>query len=90
MPEPSRYAARREAGICTSCGRRKARKGKPTCGPCRRAMNDHAAALRVARIKRGACPLCGNKPERGKRHCPRHLETARRSNAQFRRRRKTA
>jgi hypothetical protein len=36
----------RAEGICTVCGKRKARKGKATCGPCNESAKERVKASR--------------------------------------------
>lgn len=64
-----RYAARRAAGVCSSCGTARPRPGQGMCGQCRGRANEiqwtRMAVLRAAK----QCIQCGGAPEPGRARC---------------------
>lgn len=70
MPESSRYAARRAAGDCTTCGADKATPGRTRCVSCRKRATAAERVRRQGHIAKGKCRSCGGRaPEKGRRDC---------------------
>ena len=54
-----RQLARRDAGVCTRCGRNPPAEGGTTCTPCRHARQEAERELYAARRAAGLCGRCG-------------------------------
>ena len=54
-----REKARRDAGLCTYCGRRPPVEGGVTCEPCREARQEAERRIYAERRARGLCGRCG-------------------------------
>lgn len=76
----STYQKRKEEGICTRCGKRKADYGLTTCGICR--AKDNATRLkrqphkppRSERYKQRLCYFCDNPIKDGYKVCEKHYQ----------------
>lgn len=73
------YKVRKEAGICTRCGKKKASKGLTTCIDCRtktnRNANDRRKLLNAQKRKYlGICLRCNNPVVDGYCYCEEHLK----------------
>ena len=73
------YKKRKEARICTRCGKRKATKGFVTCAMCR--VRDTAqkrvregTSNRSDRLNQGLCFFCDNPVKTGYKVCEKHYE----------------
>ena len=75
----STYKKRKEAGICTRCGKRKASDGYTTCAICR-AKDNETRRIRVGtsdraeRISKGICYFCENPVKKGYKVCEKHYQ----------------
>jgi hypothetical protein len=58
VPEASRAAARREAGLCTACGTGEPAEGRGKCEACLVAARASAAARRDRAAAKGLCEAC--------------------------------
>lgn len=73
----STYQKRKEAGLCTRCGKRKATEGRTTCGVCRERDNA-ARRIRVGtsdrseHVAKGLCYFCDNPVKPGYKVCEKH------------------
>ena len=54
-----RDRARREAGLCTRCGKQQPVKGRTVCEPCREARGEREREQYAARRAAGECGKCG-------------------------------
>ena len=67
-----RRRARREAGLCTSCGLRPPAEGRSVCEPCGEAMRAAERARYATRRAIGACVRCAEPAVGGSSRCARH------------------
>lgn len=58
----STRAERRDAGLCTRCGRRRALEGLDFCRTCRKESKAIMARVYERRIAADLCPRCGERP----------------------------
>ena len=81
-----RRRARREAGLCTRCGRRPPADGRSVCEPCGEAVRAAERARYAARRAAGACVRCAELAIAGSSRCARHaaLEAERVSSSERR------
>lgn len=75
----STYQKRKEAGICTRCGKRKATQGLTTCAMCRARDNEtrrirKGFSDRSDRSKIGLCYFCDNPVKKGYKVCEKHYQ----------------
>lgn len=75
----STYKKRKEAGVCTRCGKRKATEGYTTCAMCREKDNASRRARngvsdRSERIDKGICYFCNNPVKTGYKVCEKHYQ----------------
>lgn len=75
----STYQKRKEAGVCTRCGKRKATEGYTTCAMCRERGNASRRARngvsdRSERIEKGICYFCDNPVKTGYKVCEKHYQ----------------
>ena len=80
------YSKRREAGICTRCGKRPAAPGKAMCGICSARQNTRRRERarqngwmspeerKAYREERGICFFCDNPVKPGYKVCEKHYE----------------
>lgn len=74
----STYQKRKEEGICTRCGKRKADYGLTTCGICREKDNKTRLKRkphkppRTERYKKGLCYFCDKPIKKGYKVCEEH------------------
>ena len=74
------HQRRIESGICTRCGKRKADKGKKTCGICRSKNNEQRRIKNPEKIKQneryliGLCYFCDNPLKSGYKVCEKHYQ----------------
>lgn len=73
------YNKRKEAGICTRCGKRKAESGNTTCGICRNKERESRLARngeknRSDRYLKGICFFCDNPIKHGYKVCEKHYK----------------
>lgn len=73
------YELRKEQGICTRCGKRKAERGKVKCRLCLdKDAQRHALKADTIpyenRIALGICRFCGNPVKEGYRTCEKHYQ----------------
>ena len=68
-PEAKRRQARRDAGLCTRCGRHPSVEGGTTCAPCREARRTAERGLYAARRSDGLCGRCGGPTTDGGSRC---------------------
>ena len=73
------YWKRKDEGICTRCGKRKATKGYITCAMCRAKDNEtrrkrEGASDRSDRAKKGLCYFCENPVKKGYKVCENHYQ----------------
>jgi hypothetical protein len=73
------YDERKEKGICTRCGKRKADTGYYTCGKCRCIDREHKRMRygkpdRTDRYKQGLCYFCDNPIKKGYKVCEIHYQ----------------
>ena len=73
-----RDRARREAGLCTRCGKQQPVKGRTVCEPCRQARGEREREQYAARRAAGECGKCGAPRPRWQRA----LRTVRRERGQ--------
>ena len=59
-----RDRARREAGLCTRCGKQQPVEGGTVCEPCREARREREREQYAARRAAGECGRCGAPPPR--------------------------
>ena len=64
-----REQARRDAGLCTRCGRRPPVEGGTACAPCREARRAAERGLYAARRSEGLCGRCGQPAFAGESRC---------------------
>ena len=72
-----RRQARREAGICLDCGKRRVREGCVRCTECliaRRRKNRKSGIPRSARPEYGMCYICGEPVKTGFKVCQKHYD----------------
>ena len=67
-----RQRARREAGLCTDCGRNPPEEGRSVCEPCRKAQRAAERARYAARRAAGVCVRCAEPAIGGTSRCARH------------------
>ena len=67
-----RRRARREAGLCTNCGRNPPEDGRPVCEACRAARRVLDRRRYAARKAAGVCVRCGEPAVGGTSRCARH------------------
>ena len=67
-----RRRARREAGLCTDCGRNPPADGRSVCETCREAQRAAERARYAARRAAGVCVRCGEPAIGGTSRCARH------------------
>lgn len=60
--------ARRERGLCSSCGAVPPEHDRFSCRPCLEAMKETAMRIRRERKEAGLCVSCGGEPFSGRRH----------------------
>lgn len=68
---------RKENGICTRCGKRKATIGYVTCAKCRqkyRRPGDYSLGKREIRVTNGKCYFCDNDALDGMKVCEKHRQ----------------
>lgn len=75
----SAYQKRKEAGICTRCGKRKVTEGFTTCAMCRARDNEtrrirEGMSERSDREPRGLCHFCDNPVKKGYKVCKNHYQ----------------
>lgn len=75
----STYQKRKESGICTRCGKRKATQGLTTCAMCRARDNEtrrirKGFSDRSDRSKIGLCYFCDNPVKKGYKVCEKHYQ----------------
>ena len=75
----STYRKRKESGICTRCGKRKATQGLTTCAMCRARDNEtrrirKGFSDRSDRSKIGLCYFCDNPVKKGYKVCEKHYQ----------------
>lgn len=75
----SAYQKRKEAGICTRCGKRKATDGYTTCAMCRERDNSsrrvrNGISDHSKRIDKGFCFFCDNPVKKGYKVCEKHYQ----------------
>ena len=58
MPDTARVAARREAGLCTSCGAGPPEEGRSKCETCLASARAAAAERRELAASKGLCEAC--------------------------------
>jgi hypothetical protein len=63
MPEQKRYLARVAAGLCTSCGQRRARRNRRTCKACGETIRELTFARTEQLAREGMCVKCGKEPQ---------------------------
>lgn len=73
------YDRRKEVGICTRCGKRKAENGHYTCGICREKerrykRKRYGKPNRSDRIEEGLCYFCDNHVKSGYKVCEKHYQ----------------
>lgn len=73
------YQKRKESGICTRCGKRKATQGFTTCAMCRERDNEtrrirKGTSERSDRESRGLCFFCNNPVKKGYKVCEYHYQ----------------
>ncbi len=67
-----RRRARREAGLCTDCGRNPPAEGRSVCEPCREAQRAAERVRYAARRAAGVCVRCAEPAIGGTSRCARH------------------
>ena len=67
-----RRRARREAGLCTDCGRNPPAENRSVCETCRLAMRARERARYAARKAAGVCVRCAEPAVGGSSRCARH------------------
>ena len=67
-----RRRARRDAGLCTDCGRNPPEDGRTVCEPCREARRAIDRRRYAARRAAGACVRCAEPAIGGSSRCARH------------------
>ena len=67
-----RRRQRRDAGLCTKCGRNPPGDGRSVCEPCREAMRARERRRYAARIAAGLCVRCTEPAAGGLSRCARH------------------
>jgi len=67
-----RRRARREAGLCSNCGRNPPDNGRSVCEPCREARRAMDRARYAARKAAGLCVRCAEPAIGGSSRCARH------------------
>ena len=67
-----RRRARREAGLCTGCGRNPPEDGRSVCEPCREARRALDRRRYAARKAAGLCTRCAEPTAGGSSRCARH------------------
>lgn len=75
----STYQKRKESGICTRCGKRKAPEGYFKCSVCRAKDNEtrrirEGTSEQSERIEKGLCYFCGNPVKKGYKVCEKHYQ----------------
>ena len=75
----STYKKRKEAGVCTRCGKRKATEGYTTCAMCREKDNTtrrirKGTSDRSNHLSLGLCYFCDNPVKEGYKVCERHYQ----------------
>lgn len=75
----STYQKRKESGICTRCGKRKATQGLTTCAMCRARDNEtrrirKGFSDRSDRSKIGLCYFCDNSVKKRYKVCEKHYQ----------------
>ena len=75
----STYKKRKEAGVCTRCGKRKAPEGYFKCSVCRAKDNERrrireGTSEQSERIEKGLCYFCGNPVKKGYKVCEKHYQ----------------
>lgn len=76
----SKYQERKENGICTRCGKRKAKAGYSTCEMCQFKNREYKRIKygrkpdRTERIEYGICYFCENPIKDGYKVCEKHYE----------------
>ena len=73
----SAYQKRKESGICTRCGKRKATHGYVTCAICRHRDNEKrkirlGTSDRREHVEKGLCFFCDNPVKEGYKVCEKH------------------
>lgn len=73
------YQKRKESGICTRCGKRKATQGFTTCAMCRERDNEtrrirKGTSEQSDRESRGLCFFCNNPVKKGYKVCEYHYQ----------------
>ena len=73
------YWKRKEAGICTRCGKRMATTGMATCGICRAKENEtrrirEGTSDREEHVQKGLCYFCDNPVKEGYKVCEKHYK----------------
>ena len=66
-----RDRARREAGLCTRCGKQQPVEGRTVCEPCREARGEREREQYAARRAAGECGRCGAHAPDGSARCER-------------------
>jgi len=67
-----RRRARRDAGLCSKCGRSPPEDGRSVCEPCREAVRAAERARYAARTAAGLCVRCAEPAIGGSSRCARH------------------
>ena len=84
-----RDGARRDAGLCTRCGKQEPLEGRTVCEPCREARGEREREQYAARRDAGECGKCGAPAPDGSARCERCARSAAKSSKRpdgFRRR----
>ena len=71
-----RDRARREAGLCTRCGKQQPVEGGTVCEPCREARDEREREQYAARRAAGECGRCGAPAPDGSARCERCARSA--------------
>ena len=66
-----RDGARRDAGLCTRCGKQEPLEGRTVCEPCREARGEREREQYAARRDAGECGKCGAPAPDGSARCER-------------------
>ena len=74
-----RDGARRDAGLCTRCGKQEPVEGRTVCEPCREARGEREREQYAARRDAGECGKCGAPAPDGSARCERCARSAAKS-----------
>ncbi len=73
------YSKRKDQGVCTRCGKRKADSRHKTCEMCRAKLREYkrikyGTGSRFERVEHGLCYFCGNPVKKGYKVCEKHYQ----------------